>query len=316
MIATLQSLRFVFILMIFATHITFSYGHPVDSLGDCGVAFFFILSGFVMSFAYNRQLSDGTFSYKTYILKRIRKIYPLHLALLLFFVVATSAVFEADKFAANALLLQSWIPIDSYYFSYNGVSWFLSSLMFCYAVFPFAHRYMSPLFTTLVFSLYAVATFIIPYSDVNTFLYIHPLSRFVDFYIGMLLCSYYRTHSSQSVPAVFEWLLVVALAALLWAYPYADAKFRTAPMFWIILVPLIYVFARGRGHLSLLLKTRSMQWLGSISMPFYLMHYVIITAFLKVLPDMPEYLAVVIALPTTIIASFIVNKYFLPLFRN
>ena len=35
----------------------------------------------------------------------------------------------------NVLLLQSWIPDDNYYFSYNAVSWFLSCLL-CDAVLP------------------------------------------------------------------------------------------------------------------------------------------------------------------------------------
>ena len=49
MISALQSLRFVFVMMIFMSH--FSYGGlmPFDAGGDCGVAFFFLLSGFVLT---------------------------------------------------------------------------------------------------------------------------------------------------------------------------------------------------------------------------------------------------------------------------
>ena len=44
MIATLQSLRFVFVMMIFMSHFAYRGFTPFDAGGDCGVAFFFLLS--------------------------------------------------------------------------------------------------------------------------------------------------------------------------------------------------------------------------------------------------------------------------------
>lgn len=34
------------------------------------------------------------------------------------------------KLAVNVLLLQSWVPMGSVYFSFNAVSWYLSVMMF------------------------------------------------------------------------------------------------------------------------------------------------------------------------------------------
>ena len=47
MIATLQSLRFVFVMMIFMSHFDYRDIRAFDAGGDCGVAFLFLLIGVV-----------------------------------------------------------------------------------------------------------------------------------------------------------------------------------------------------------------------------------------------------------------------------
>lgn len=54
MIATLQSLRFVFVMLIFLSHFEYKEIAPLDAGGDCGVAFFFLLSGYVLSIRYGK----------------------------------------------------------------------------------------------------------------------------------------------------------------------------------------------------------------------------------------------------------------------
>ena len=135
MIETLQSLRFIFVLMIFMSHFTYRGICAFDAGGDCGVSFFFILSGFVLSLGYGSRIREGTFCYGRFMLRRLRKIYPLHLLCLLFFLVVSRSDFDLTVLL-NELLLQSWVPDPNYYFSCNSVSWFLSSLLFCYLVFP------------------------------------------------------------------------------------------------------------------------------------------------------------------------------------
>lgn len=87
MIRTLQSLRFLFVGMIFLSH--FSYGTiPTFNFGgDCGVAFFFILSGFGISCGYGEHLLSHQVTFRTFFLKRIIKLYPLHLLCLLAYLI-------------------------------------------------------------------------------------------------------------------------------------------------------------------------------------------------------------------------------------
>ena len=142
MIVTLQSLRFVFVMLIFLSHFSYQDIEALDAGGDCGVTFFFLLSGFVCSLGYGTKIETGQFSYFRFLWRRIRKFYLLHLLCLVFFLVVSMSSIDV-KVLLNLLLLQSWVPDSDYYFSCNSVSWFLSSLLCCYLLFPLIYRHLS-----------------------------------------------------------------------------------------------------------------------------------------------------------------------------
>ena len=136
---SLQSLRFIFVMLIVMSHLTLPGHSSFDAGGDCGVAFFFILSGFVLSYRYGPSLQDNSYNHQRFLRRRLSKLYPLHLLCLAAWLLMNRQTID-PRTVTNALLLQSWIPRADYYFSCNAVSWFLSSLFFCYLVFPFAWR--------------------------------------------------------------------------------------------------------------------------------------------------------------------------------
>ena len=218
MIGTLQSLRFIFVMMIFMSHFDYRDIRGFDAGGDCGVAFFFILSGFVCSLGYGQRIREGAFRYGDFIWKRLKKLYPLHLLCLLFFLLVSQTTLDM-KVMTNALLLQSWVPDPEWYFSCNKVSWFLSSLLFCYVVFPFVYRHLSRYLTLAVLLAYAAICWLIPYDQVNAVLYVFPLVRFVDFYLGMLLCRFYERKPGMEACSWMEVLLIVLLILALLSIP-------------------------------------------------------------------------------------------------
>ena len=74
MIKTLQSYRFIFVLMVFFSHFSWNDVAAFDFGGECGVSFFFILSGFVLSVsAAERNLKN--YPRKTFITKQLAKFY-------------------------------------------------------------------------------------------------------------------------------------------------------------------------------------------------------------------------------------------------
>lgn len=314
MIATLQSLRFVFVMLIFLSHFAYRDIQALDAGGDCGVAFFFLLSGFVLSLGYGRKIDDGTFCYGRFLKRRFLKLYPLHLLCLIFFLVVSKARLDWSVLL-NVLLLQAWIPDPDYYFSCNSVSWFLSCLFFCYILFPFAYKRLSLRWLFFVIVGYLLALLLTPYEKINAILYVNPLVRFVDFYLGMFLCQVYERRREFNIPQWTELIMVLLLLLSLALYPYVDAKFRNAPLYWLVLIPLIYVFAQEKGYVSRWLKTKSMLFLSSLSMPLFLTHQMLINILLRRLPEMSTLMMLAVCIFITLMVSWGIHIIFSRLLR-
>lgn len=317
MIETLQSLRFIFFVMIFMSHFEYDGRPAFDAGGDCGVSFFFILSGFVLASAYSGRIASGSFRHRTFMARRIAKIYPLHLLCLLAFVVINIRHIGADDLPAllsNLLLIQSWIPSADFYFSANAVSWFLSDILLCYSVFPVVFRVvrrMTPAALTsawaAVLAAYAVLLCNIPDAMTNAIVYVFPPVRTVDFAIGVTLwrvavwLKKRRAAVSENRQVAFdsrsaglrsrltataaELTVFAALAATLAAHPYVNLQIRTACLFWPVCAAIILLFAceRQGGAVAWLLRRKPLIWLGNISFPLFMVHQMAISITLTVL---------------------------------
>ncbi len=320
MIATLQSLRFIFVMMIFMSHFAYHDMCAFDVGGDCGVAFFLILSGFVLSLRYGSAIRDGSFQYSRFLKRRFLKLYPLHLLCLVFFLAVARPRLDLSVLL-NALLLQSWVPRPDYYFSCNSVSWFLSSLFFCYLLFPFAYRHVSRWWVSLVLVAYLAVLLLTPYEKVNAILYVNPLVRFADFYIGIVLARsqgdkpYARYPIQRACPHVSpkwtEWLMVVLVVVTLVLYPYVDAKFRNAPLFWLVLAPLILVFAKEQGCVSSWLRRKPMLFLSSLSMPLFMTHQMLTGILIRRLPELPTVAMLFVCILVVLVVSWCIDRFFL-----
>ncbi|WP_407184973.1 acyltransferase family protein [Bradyrhizobium centrosematis] len=132
-----------------------SYGLFVDM--------FFILSGFVISYSYPSD-ARGVAAYSRFMIRRIARIYPLHLLSLLIFVVLIGVGLERTArstsldFLYNILLLQAWGVTD--HLSFNSPSWSISAEFFCYLVFPllmlFARKVQPVVLGVIVAALYLI----------------------------------------------------------------------------------------------------------------------------------------------------------------
>ena len=151
-IRTLQAARFLFILLIYLSHSVEPLAHsPFDFGGEGGVAFFFVLSGFVLSYGYGPRVSRGEFDGKRFFWKHFWHLYPLHL---LFFSVTVAldyrlgVTYDALQIVTSLLLVQTWIPSDHTLFVANGVSWFLCDTLFCYIVFAWLYKWLTSIRTS------------------------------------------------------------------------------------------------------------------------------------------------------------------------
>lgn len=122
----------------------FSYLSPVCAKGHYGVDFFFILSGFIISYVYSSVINWNFKSICNFILKRFARIYPVHLMAILILALLVGAASIAGKqltgnyslkqLTINLFMLQGF-PIALP--SWNYPSWSISIEFFGYLfVFP------------------------------------------------------------------------------------------------------------------------------------------------------------------------------------
>ena len=119
---------------------------PIIERSRLAVDAFFILSGFILAHVYGPAVAAGTFSYRKFIVARLARLYPLHLAVLLGVTImvigATAAgvrydpsTYTTEGFFKTLFLVQAWFPTELG-FNWSGPSWSLSAEWFAYLLFP------------------------------------------------------------------------------------------------------------------------------------------------------------------------------------
>ena len=149
-IKSVQVIRAIAFILIFLSHV------ELISTGPVGVSLFLVLSGFCMTYSYldksEKTPCPSFMNNLKFARDKIKKLYPLHVVTLLFVALVifgelilyngsgTEIAKQGSYFVANALLLQSWIPWRDGYFSFNAVSWYLSTSAFSYFIFLWVFR--------------------------------------------------------------------------------------------------------------------------------------------------------------------------------
>lgn len=297
MINPLQSLRGIFAVFIFLHHVeVFAAG------GDAGVSFFLVLSGFVMSHGYRQRILAGEITYRAYLRKRFLRIYPLHLIGFLAAIILINCWlgrYTPAVWSANLLLLQSWVPVKSVYFSCDAPSWCLSDLMFCYALFPLLVRLFHRLKTWTLAAIsaaliggYFAVIHLLPAHLLTPIIYINPLMRCLDFMLGMAL---YRAvgsvrrpakRTAYLLPTCIELAVIAIYALAIIGYNHVSQRYGLASYWWLPTSALIVVFAAGsqrNGLITALLNSRPLLRFGKLSFIFYMMHVPVIKGTLRLL---------------------------------
>ena len=124
-----QGLKLLFVLSIVFMHA----GMPILGEGADLCSFFFVISGFFYK-------GETCVRYRDYMWNKISSMLPLQWMSVILAVVVLHLSVHWD-IIPHLLLLQSYIPEKGFeFFNYNGVAWFLSSLMFCYALSPVVYK--------------------------------------------------------------------------------------------------------------------------------------------------------------------------------
>jgi len=209
-IPCLTALRFFAASMIVVVHSRGLFGFRHDYHGMYGVlvqgvSFFFVLSGFILTYVYPR-LDDWT-SRKHFLQARFARIWPAHItAFFLFLFLLPRPLWVLSGVNArlvaftHVFMVQSWFGQQKYFFAFDAPSWSIATEFFFYLMFPLLiHRWSRNWWIKLgcsclvLVSLIGICNYVnMPYntgsatgSSVEALIYIHPLPHLFEFTLGM-----------------------------------------------------------------------------------------------------------------------------------
>lgn len=273
--------------------------------GFVGVDIFFVISGFLISGLILKELQAGHFSFADFYARRVRRIFPA-----LITVLATSLVFGAVLLPSdyNDVGAQSVAGMLFYanIFFWQGSGYFdaaahLNPLLHLwslgveeqfYIVWPMALTLLYARTRRLLFVIGTVllASFIwnvstVRHDPVGAF-YL-PMSRFWELLMGAMLAI---AHTSQRAaaadagpriaPRMAQWMSVAGLALISGTVLLLDDK-REFPGWWALLPTsgaFLLIAARGSWLNQVVLCNPLLVWVGLISYPLYLWHWILLAA--------------------------------------
>ncbi|REK87549.1 acyltransferase [Streptomyces inhibens] len=297
---SLTGLRFLGLLPVFLTHAAFegvfsdanvSWGF-LDAMGNTGyaaVSFFFVLSGFVITWSYRSR--DTT---RTFWRRRAFRVFPNHLVAYVFalaLMLAAGTAFDAPALISQMFLVHAWVPDPLFIDTGNTVTWSLGVDVVFYGLFPVLLVLVNKIKPTrlwywagaavlMVIAIPTVALALLPdtpamsVGDVSRsqywFTYFFPLSRTVECVLGMLMAR---------IVLSGKWIglrVLPAAALVVVAYVVAQQLPFLYRLSAVLIVPIALLTAsvavadaEGRGTP---LGGKVMVRLGELSFAFYLVH--------------------------------------------
>lgn len=296
-----------------------------------GVAFFFVLSGFVLTLRY--ESVSGWKQIALFYSNRFARIAPLYYLTAIPFIALPSLQHFGAKpwkeMLAYAFALQDWGSNLAAQTPINPPAHSISSEVFFYALFPLfmiSHKRWLPIaaVSSVVLAMVAWSFYRSTGSTACT-----PVFGLIFFVAGILSCLRFKRSQTAakrrcagggtmlSTAAEIASLIAVIPLAIKATYPPADELVFTVSSISVdcsAIYPIalaisfcfvLYVFAGERGLLSRLLKHRAFVLLGEASFAFFLVHYAVITVCRSAMPVVPPS-----AVPILFAVSFLVSLSF------
>lgn len=285
------------------------------------VDLFFMISGYVMAFVYSGRLNTAR-DYKIFLWRRVARLYPLHLLLLVLSIFAwailltrgsssTAPSFSPACILNTALLLQEYINCGSP-FVFNGVVWSISIEMGMYLLLPLllllAGRWLK-LFALLCFALLCLAIISIAiwlyYPEIDWEALPNLLRGLVSFPLGILVFILAgRTRNIEISPWIVPILTAIAFVSMILGAP---QLLIFCLLFFLFTVAVI----SDRNQ-----KVSPAVWhlapLGQLTFSIYIWHSLWILIFMNVIADklMRGNLAILTAMSILTYVTIFATAYF------
>ncbi len=308
---TLDIFRGIFASFIVLFHMAFFSDTPVLNNPfvkgtDLFVDFFFVLSGFIIS--YNYSYFSNTQSFISFLEKRLYRIYPLHFSLLIvylflellkYFISASVTIHQPinpdnnlKTFTTNLFLLNSirWPGITNV--SWNNPSWSISAEALSYLLYGLITYYFtSKKINNFRFGIYLGIigfSFTMLYSITQSASIIYTynygfLRGFIGFFTGVLCFNTFNKYQIRLLQLsnyFFTYAELIIIIILIISIYLEDVLVDITIIYEIIFFIIIFIFSFQKGYLSQYFnKSQLLRNLGTYSYSIYLTHGLINTFF-------------------------------------
>ncbi|QPC99314.1 acyltransferase [Qipengyuania soli] len=268
-------------------------GLPPFRYGWMLVDFFFILSGFVITWSYGERLAMG-YPRTGFVMVRLGRMYPLHIATVLLFVILEFALFRPVLHEAHSLteLLRGVFLLDAFRTGagnfYAPVSWAVAVELVLYLIAAafFGRGRWAIAISALLAAISAWAL----WTGFNVTGFGRLLQRgLLAFPLGVLACWLYRRMEGRKPGALLASIMEIALFALLvWLLCLPGKYANWIPCMDMLFLVMVLVFAWDAGIVSRVLQWQPLVTLGTLSFALYMVHLFYVILPNRLLPHMFE----------------------------
>jgi peptidoglycan/LPS O-acetylase OafA/YrhL len=245
-----------------------------------GVDVFFLLSGFLVC----RMVGHGGFDYRTFILRRLARIYPAFLVALLIWawvriVLQGTYDFDPVQFAGNLLFLNA-VPVLGVA-PYAAITWSLFFEVLFYLVLPatllIPPRRRSGAMQVILLGIPAVLAMVALLGEFGL--------RFAMLFVGALIACVDDGRLRKLAAALPAPLVLLCYAASTLYFAEVLSYGTFIPVFALTGALLVIKVMFGSGPLTRFFASAPLRYLGNMSYSFYLIHGLAIE--IVMLPDGP-----------------------------
>jgi peptidoglycan/LPS O-acetylase OafA/YrhL len=204
----------------------------------------------------------------------------------------------------NLLLLQSWVPVESFGSSLNGVSWSLCCEAFFYLTLPFLVRFIQRRDLNMVAWVASVALVVVavvaaalmPHEVAQQFLYKGPGYRIGAFILGITLAI--RLRRGDRLRISVRAAVVLAVCSYVFALAFTQVAVKAGlPDLRVygdlITLPAAYVLIAAAARSDLkgqasVLRHPFLIRLGDASFALYMTHYLLLSAWVGFVGEPPS----------------------------
>lgn len=355
-INALTGARFTAIMVIVCSHFEFLCQYSIGNIyslffhnATMGVDFFFMLSGFgIMLSNIQKNSNNKTNNIKSlfnFSWTHVSEIYPLYVITLLigipYYMLISimeegqsffqTVIFSVVKFTACLTLLQSSTGMMCFSHSLNAVCWFLSTLFCIHLVSPIVMKYLKRNVRNLrtaviaiaitIFSSYVFAI-LFEWIDKRTIFdalcYVSPYRRIFYVICGMIIAQMY-TFSQKLIKSVVVEYMSIGFA-MVWFFARNAVSDCVGSFIYVVDMILcacvLYALSLEKGKISRIFASKTMVYLGNISIYIFITHYLIrmyVDFWVRQLSLESltiAFIEIIVILSFTFLVSFILDRYY------